>query len=74
MNRMKEHAMGSYPYQRLLLMAVLCFAAMYGLMYGMVNTLSNVYANLNQLYMAGLMTIPMVVFELAVMRSMYRNR
>ena len=30
--------------------------------------------NFNQAYMAGLMTAPMVMIELAVMRAMYRDR
>jgi uncharacterized protein (DUF305 family) len=35
-------------------MAALSFAAMYLLMYAMVNSSANVYANLNQAYMAGM--------------------
>lgn len=67
------HKEGSHPYGRLLLMAGLSFTAMYALMYGMVDRWNNVYLNLNQLYMAGLMTAPMVLIELAVMRAMYRD-
>lgn len=33
-----------------------------------------VYHNVNQVHMAGLMTAPMVVIELVLMRSMFRNR
>ena len=61
-------------YGRLAAMAVLSFLAMYALMYAMVDDARNVYANLNQFYMAGLMTAPMVLFELVLMRGMYRNR
>lgn len=61
-------------YGRLAAMAVLSFLAMYALMYAMVDDERNVYANLNQFYMAGLMTAPMVLFELVLMRGMYRNR
>jgi uncharacterized protein (DUF305 family) len=61
-------------YGRLSLMAVLSFAAMYALMYAMVDRLSNVYGNLNQFYMAGLMAAPMVIIELALMGSMYPDR
>jgi len=61
-------------YLRLLLMSAAHFAAMYALMYAMVDRPGNVYANLNQAYMAALMTAPMVLLELALMRSMYRNR
>lgn len=37
-------------------------------MYAMVNAFANVYMNINQAYMAGLMTAPMVLIEMAVMR------
>src|SRR5260370_17925417 len=47
---------------------------MYVLMYAMVNRFANVYSNLNQFYMAGLMTSPMVVIELAFMGSVYDNK
>lgn len=62
------------PYYHLLIMAALSFMAMYALMYAMVNSFENVYSNFNQFYMAGLMTAPMVLIELAVMRSMYEDR
>ena len=65
---------GNGEYLRLLVMAILSFAAMYGLMYAMVNDASNVRANLNQFYMAGLMTGAMVIIELAVMSRMYARR
>jgi uncharacterized protein (DUF305 family) len=61
-------------YRRLLLMAGLSLLAMYGLMYAMVNEVGNVYANLNQFYMAGLMTAPMVLLELGLMGSMYPSK
>jgi uncharacterized protein (DUF305 family) len=61
-------------YRHLLLMMVLSFISMYLLMYAMVNTLGNVYHNFNQVYMAGLMTVPMLVIELALMSSMYPNK
>lgn len=54
-------------------MAVLSFIAMYILMYAMVDRFANVYPSFNQFYMAGLMTAPMVIIELIVMRSMYMN-
>lgn len=62
------------PYLRLLAMAVLSFVAMYILMYAMVDTYDNVYRNLNQFYMAGLMAAPMAMIELALMRAMYPDR
>ena len=55
-------------------MVVLSFIAMYILMYAMVDKFSNVLPNINQFYMAGLMTSAMVVIELAVMAMMYHNR
>ena len=60
-------------YQRLVAMTLLSFISMYILMYAMVNELANVYPNFNQFYMAGLMTAPMVVIELALMGAMYKN-
>jgi uncharacterized protein (DUF305 family) len=64
----------SHHYLRLAIMAVLSFAAMYVLMYAMVDRLANVFPNVNQAYMAGLMTAPMVIIELLVMGMMYENR
>lgn len=62
------------PYGRLALMALLHFAAMYVLMYAMVDSFANAIPNLNQVYMAGLMTAPMLVFEMLLMGSMYPNK
>jgi hypothetical protein len=59
---------------RLLLMAVLHFIAMYFLMYAMVDRLDNVILNLNQLYMAAIMTSPMLIIELVLMGSMYGSK
>ena len=61
-------------YARLLVMSVLSFISMYILMYSMVNAWDNVFNNVNQVYMAATMTAPMVVFELLLMGSMYRNK
>jgi hypothetical protein len=66
--------MGREHYRHLLIMAVLSFLAMYILMYAMVDTIGNVYNNFNQFYMAGLMTTPMILIELIVMRSMYQDQ
>jgi uncharacterized protein (DUF305 family) len=68
-----KHGVTRGHYKHLLLMTGLSFLAMYGLMYAMVDAWSNVYPNLNQLYMAGLMTVPMVLLELWFMRSMYQD-
>jgi hypothetical protein len=40
----------------------------------MVDRFANVYPNLNQFYMAGLMAAPMVLIELALMGHMYPNK
>lgn len=61
-------------YTNLLLMMLLSFISMYILMYIMVDSFTNVYPNLNQLYMAGIMVIPMLFIELFFMRSMYANK
>ena len=60
-------------YGRLAIMTALSFIAMYLLMYAMVDTFGDVFANINQVYMAGLMAAPMLLIELALMRSMYPN-
>lgn len=60
-------------YIKLLLMALLSFMAMYLLMYAMVDRWLNVFHHLNQVYMALLMTAPMIVFELLFMQHMYKN-
>lgn len=61
-------------YGRLLLMMALSFLSMYALMYAMVDQLANVYHNVNQFYMAGLMAAPMLLIELWLMSSMYPDR
>jgi hypothetical protein len=63
-----------HAYLRLAVMAVLSFAAMYVLMYAMVDRFAHVHANLNQAYMAGLMAAPMVAIELVLMSAMYPDR
>jgi hypothetical protein len=60
------------PYKKMFIMVILSFIAMYILMYSMVDRLPNVIPNINQIYMAGLMTMPMVLIELLVMKSMYK--
>ena len=64
---------GGAMYRRLAAMAALSFAVMYFLMYAMVDELNNVFMNVNQVYMATLMTAPMVLLELLLMREMYRD-
>lgn len=69
-----EHKMGNKMYYKFALMIVLSFIAMYMLMYAMVDSFSNVFPNVNQFYMAGLMTMPMVILELAIMGGMYMKK
>lgn len=62
------------PYFSVIIMAILSFFSMYILMYSMVNTFSNIYNNFNQVYMALLMTAPMIFFHIVVMRSMLKKK
>lgn len=73
---MKPHEMKSHTnhYARLVLMLLASFAAMYVLMYAMVDVVGNAIPNVNQFYMAGLMTAPMLIIELILMWSMYPNK
>jgi uncharacterized protein (DUF305 family) len=70
----RRRAMQQHHYRNLIIMAVLSFISMYVLMYAMVDRFGNVYSSMNQVYMAGLMTAPMLIIELLVMRGMYHNR
>lgn len=63
-----------FKYLNLLVMTTLSFISMFILMYAMVDSFSNLYLNLNQLYMAAFMTIPMILIELALMQMMYTNQ
>lgn len=72
-NRHSQHGQQNH-YGRLAGMTVLSFISMYVLMYSMADSLGDVYASLNQIYMAGLMTAPMVVIELLLMSGMYSNK
>ena len=70
---MRNHESAT-PYRNLILMLLLSFAAMYGLMYAMVDSFANVYMNLNQVYMALVMAASMGPIELLVMRAMYADK
>lgn len=69
----QQHKMtsGKMMYRKFALMILLSFIAMYILMYAMVNNFSNVIPCVNQFYMAGLMTMPMIILEIAIMGGMY---
>lgn len=66
--------MGNKMYLKFALMILFSFFAMYILMYAMVDSFANVFPNVNQFYMAGLMTMPMVILELAIMGGMYMKK
>ena len=68
------HSGHANHYVHLAIMTVLMFIAMYALMYAMVDRFENVFNSLNQVYMAALMTAPMVAIEFALMGSMYENK
>ncbi|RCR67087.1 DUF305 domain-containing protein [Larkinella punicea] len=61
-------------YRKLAIMTGLSFASMYVLMYSMVDRFANVIPNVNQMYMAVLMTMPMVIIEVLLMSSMYMDK
>jgi uncharacterized protein (DUF305 family) len=61
-------------YRKLALMVIISFIAMFILMYSMVDKFANVIPNINQFYMAGLMTAAMIIIEMALMGSMYMNK
>lgn len=61
-------------YGKLAIMGVLSFASMYILMYLMVDSYSNVVPYVNPFYMAGLMTMPMIIIEILVMLGMYMDK
>ena len=71
---MKKMPMKGKPYLKLLIMIGLSFISMYVLMYAMVDKFANVIPNINQFFMAGLMTIPMIIIEILLMGSMYLNK
>lgn len=61
-------------YGRFGLMILLSYVVMFAFMYAMVDRWANVYPNLNQAYMAGLMAAPMALLELVLMGMMYPNK
>lgn len=69
-----HHSSHQMSYKKFILMIILSFIAMYVLMYAMVDRFENALPNINQIYMAGLMTAAMVVIEMLLMGKMYRNR
>ncbi|MEO7764671.1 MAG: DUF305 domain-containing protein [Ferruginibacter sp.] len=70
----KSDSMSGKQYQKLAWMVIISFIAMFILMYSMVDKFENVIINVNQFYMAGLMTAPMIIIEMILMSSMYKNK
>lgn len=65
---------GKSQYSKLMWMIVISFVAMFILMYSMVDKSENVVINVNQFYMAGLMTAPMIIIEMILMGGMYMKK
>lgn len=65
-----QHAHG----KKLAVMAASSFISMYVLMYMMVDRSENVIANINQFYMAAVMTGAMMLLEIGLMGSMYGKK
>ncbi len=61
-------------YKTLWTMLGLHFIAMFFLMYSMIYSANELYLNLNQVYMAALMTAPMVLSMIWLMPSMYPDK
>lgn len=59
--------------RRTLIMTVAHFISMYFLMYLMVDSFDNVILNLNNFYMAAVMTAPMLIIESLLMNSSHEN-
>lgn len=62
------------PYLGLLVSLLLSFAVMYLAMYSMADRPSNVYFNLSNVYMTGLMAGSMLPVMLLTMRGMFMNK
>ena len=75
-NHTKEHSEMNHKdsYKKLGWMMLLSFVVMYILMYAMVDQLENVIPNVNQFYMAGLMSSPMIIIEILIMGKMYPDK
>jgi uncharacterized protein (DUF305 family) len=58
----------------LLVSVALSYVAMYAIMFSMVDRLENVYLNLSNVYMTGLMASSMTPIMLATMPGMFPNR
>ena len=66
-----DGAMKRKPYLGLLLSTGISFVLMYALMYAMADRWANVYLNLSNVYMTGLMAGSMIPVMLLTMPSMF---
>jgi hypothetical protein len=68
------HASAINPYLMLLVSVAISYVVMYAIMFSMVDRWDNVYLNLSQVYMTGLMAGSMVPIMLVTMPGMFKNR
>lgn len=68
------HPHGTKPYILLMVSLAVSFVAMYLIMFSMADRLANVYFNLSNVYMTGLMAGSMLPIMLATMPEMFKNR
>ena len=69
-----NHGNGRNPYVMLLVGTAASYAAMYVIMYSMVDRAEHVYLNLSNVYMTGLMAGSMVPIMLLTMSGMFPNK
>jgi uncharacterized protein (DUF305 family) len=68
----KEHSKSAY--KKLFGIGVFHFVAMYAVMYTMVDRASDIFLNVNNLYMTGMMLAPMMLVMPLTMAMMYPNK
>ena len=74
MNTEQHQSMKRKPYVGLLVSTCVSFVLMYALMYSMADRLANVYLNLSNVYMTGLMAGSMIPVMLLTMPGMFQHR
>lgn len=72
-SRHGAHGEGHRPYLGLLVSLAASYAAMYMIMYAMGDRWNNVYFNLSNVYMTGLMAGSMLPIMLLTMRGMFKD-
>lgn len=53
---------------------MLSFISMYILMYAIADSFINLYPDVNQFYLVGLLTMPMIIIEPILMNMIYKNK